>query len=127
MWSHGTFYWNELMTRNPEKAKAFYGETLGWSYQDMAMPSGGSYHVVMVGDRPAGGIFDMSGPEFDGLPEHWFCYIAVDDIDQRIEKLKAAGGTVLKPTFEVPGVGRIAMVKDVNGAAVGLMTPAPME
>ena len=24
MWSHGSFYWNELITRDAEKAKAFY-------------------------------------------------------------------------------------------------------
>jgi predicted enzyme related to lactoylglutathione lyase len=29
MWSHGHFYWNELMTRNPEQAKSFYGATIG--------------------------------------------------------------------------------------------------
>jgi predicted enzyme related to lactoylglutathione lyase len=28
-WSHGTFYWNELMTRDAEKAKTFYADTLG--------------------------------------------------------------------------------------------------
>ena len=27
--SHGTFYWNELMTRDVERAKTFYAETLG--------------------------------------------------------------------------------------------------
>lgn len=127
MWSHGIFYWNELMTRSPAKAKAFYGETLGWDFQDMTMPNGGSYHVAMVDGKPVGGIFDMSGPEFEGLPEHWFSYIAVDDVDARIEKLTAAGGTVMKPAFDVAGIGRIAIVKDVNGAALGWMTPAAME
>jgi predicted enzyme related to lactoylglutathione lyase len=26
------FFWNELMTRDPERAKAFYADTLGWIY-----------------------------------------------------------------------------------------------
>ena len=39
MADHGTFYWNELMTRDAEKAKAFCGATLGWTFD--AMPSGG--------------------------------------------------------------------------------------
>ena len=30
MWTHGNFYWNELMTRDVEKAKKFYGDTIGW-------------------------------------------------------------------------------------------------
>jgi len=27
--SHGKFYWNELMTRDVERAKRFYGDTIG--------------------------------------------------------------------------------------------------
>jgi len=38
MWSHGHFYWNELMTRNPEQAKFFYGATVGWTFEAMSMP-----------------------------------------------------------------------------------------
>ena len=37
--AHGTFYWNELLTRDVERAKAFYAETIGWSYE--AMPAAG--------------------------------------------------------------------------------------
>ena len=40
MADHGTFYWNELMTRDAEKAKAFYGATLGWTFDAMPMPEG---------------------------------------------------------------------------------------
>jgi predicted enzyme related to lactoylglutathione lyase len=29
MWSPGYFYWNELMTDDAEKAKNFYGSTIG--------------------------------------------------------------------------------------------------
>ena len=67
MWQHGHFYWNELMTRDPEGAKAFYGRTVGWQFEAMPMESG-TYWVCKGGDQPVGGIFDMSGPEFEGLP-----------------------------------------------------------
>jgi uncharacterized protein len=40
MWSHGHFHWNELMTRNPEQAKSFYGATVGWTFEAMPMPDG---------------------------------------------------------------------------------------
>jgi predicted enzyme related to lactoylglutathione lyase len=36
MADHGTFYWNELMTRDAEKAKAFYAATLNWTFEAMA-------------------------------------------------------------------------------------------
>ncbi|MGH6922023.1 MAG: VOC family protein, partial [Geminicoccaceae bacterium] len=94
MWQHGHFYWNELMTRDPEAAKAFYGGTVGWQFEGMAMESG-AYWVCKDGDRPVGGIFDMSGPDFEGLPPHWFAYLAVDAVDARVAKATAASATLL--------------------------------
>ncbi len=124
---HGHFYWNELMTWKPEEAKAFYAETLGWQYDDMPMPEG-SYVVCKTGDEVAAGIFPMRPDAgFDGMPDHWFAYIAVDDVDARLEKVVAAGGEVMRPPFDVPGVGRIALVRDKAGGAVGWITPAHQE
>ena len=123
MAEHGVFYWNELMTRDTEKAKKFYGQTLGWTFADMPMEDG-TYVVANLGDKPVAGIFPMSGPQFEGVPEHWFSYIAVDDVDERLGLAKAHGGEIVRPPFDVPGVGRIAILKDVNGAAQGWMTPA---
>jgi predicted enzyme related to lactoylglutathione lyase len=123
VWSHGTFYWNELNTRNAEAAKKFYTATLGWTYDGMAMPEG-TYWVCKMGETPVGGIFTMSGPGFEGIPEYWFSYIAVDNVDDRVKKLKVAGGKVVRDPFDVPNVGRIAVVQDSNGAAMGWMTPA---
>ncbi len=122
--THGTFHWNELMTWNVEKAKAFYAETLGWQYEAFPMPNG-AYTVCKAGGSPVGGMLEMTpGGEFDGLPEHWFAYIAVDDVDARLAKTEAAGGAIIRPPFDVPDVGRIAIVKDSAGAAIGWITPA---
>lgn len=124
MWQHGIFWWNELMTRDAEKAKAFYGKTLGWTVSEMPMDGGGVYHLASVGEKPAAGIFQMQGPEFEGMPDHWFSYIAVDNIDDRLALAKAHGAEVLRPPFDVPNIGRIALLKDPGGAAQGWMTPA---
>ena len=123
MSNHGHFYWNELMTRDVEPAKRFYGETIGWSFSAMPMENG-TYWIAMVGDKPVGGVMEMKGEQFEGLPPHWFSYVAVDDVDGRVSKVERAGGEVIRPVFEVPGVGRIAIVKDAGGAVVGWMTPA---
>ncbi len=56
MWTHGHFYWNELMTPDVGKAKDFYAKTLGWTYEDMAMPDG-TYFVIREGSPvPIGGM-----------------------------------------------------------------------
>lgn len=123
--SHGKFFWNELMTRDVERAKTFYADTLGWSFEAMPMPGGGgTYWIVKVGGEPAAGIFDISAPEFGPVPESWMAYIAVDDVDARVKKATAAGARLMKPIFDVPGVGRIAILMEPGGAGIGWITPA---
>jgi uncharacterized protein len=123
--THGTFYWNELMTRDVERAKKFYADTLNWSFEGMPMPGGGgTYWIAKAGDEIVAGIFDISGPEFGPVPESWMSYIAVDDVDARVKKALAAGARLMKPIFDVPGVGRIAILMEPGGAGVGWMTPA---
>jgi uncharacterized protein len=121
-WSHGTFYWNELMTRDVEHAKKFYGDTLGWTFDSMPSP-GGTYWLGKIGNQTVGGLFDISGPDFKNVPESWMSYIAVDNVDERVKKATKAGAKVMKPAFDVPGVGRIAILVEPGGAAVGWMTP----
>jgi predicted enzyme related to lactoylglutathione lyase len=123
-WSHGKFHWNELLARDVARAKKFYAETIGWTYDGMPMPGGGTYWIAMSGGEPAGGIFDISGKEFDGVPEGWMAYLAVDNVDARVAKATKAGAKVMKPAFDVPGVGRIVILQEPGGAGIGWMTPA---
>jgi predicted enzyme related to lactoylglutathione lyase len=123
--SHGHFYWNELMTRNVEGAKKFYADTVGWSFDAMPMPGGGgTYWVAKIGDEPVAGILDITSPDFGSVPESWMSYLAVDDVDARVKKAVKAGAKLMKPAFDVPGVGRIAILLEPGGAGVGWMTPA---
>jgi len=122
--SHGKFYWNELMTRDVDKAKKFYAETMGWSFEAAPAAAGGTYWIAKMGDEPVGGLFDISGPEYQSVPESWMPYIAVDDVDTRVKKATKAGAKVMKPAFDVPGVGRIVVLLEPGGAGIGWMTPA---
>jgi hypothetical protein len=123
MASHGNFHWNELMTRDVEKAKKFYGSTIGWSFDGMPMPDG-TYWVAKMGDTPVGGLFPLTSPQFDGVPESWMSYLAVDDVDARVKKAESAGAKLMRPIFDVPGVGRIAILTEPGGAGIGWITPA---
>ena len=122
--SHGTFHWNELMARDVAAAKKFYADTIGWTYDGMPMPEGGTYWLAKMSDQPVGGIFDISGPEYKDVPESWMPYIAVDDVDARVKKATKAGAKIMKPAFDVPGVGRIVILTEPGGAGIGWMTPA---
>ena len=121
---HGFFHWNELLTTDVDKAKDFFSKTVGWTFEDMPMPDGGKYYVAMSEGEPVGGMMNMPAAVPSGTPPHWLSYLEVEDLEDAASKVKAAGGTVLREPFEVPEVGRIAMIADPTGAVLGLIKPA---
>ena len=121
-WSHGSFHWNELMARDPEKAKTFYGTTMGWTFDAMPMEFG-PYWIAKIADKPVAGIFPLNGPGFAGVPEQWMSYIAVDDVDARVKIATASGAMLMRPISDVAGVGRIAILREPGGAGIGWITP----
>ena len=123
LWSHGKFHWNELRTRDAERAKQFYQDTIGWSFERTSTPDGHDYWLAMVNGMPAAGMFLLTSPQFDGMQESWMSFLAVDDVDARVAKAVAAGAKLMMPIFDVPNVGRIAMLKEPGGAGIGWMTP----
>ena len=62
-----------------------------------------------------------------GGPTGWFTNMAVDDSDARFASALAAGAELCMPVFEVPTVGRIAILQDPTGALIGWMKPVPRE
>ena len=70
-------------------------------------------------------MMDMTGMTPPGAPPQWFEYIEVDDVDHRVALVEENGGKVLRPPFNIPNVGRIAIITDATGAALGLMTSTP--
>ncbi len=124
MTPHGHFHWNELMSNDVEKAKAFYHDALGWEYNAMDMGPNGTYWLIVDGEIPVGGMYQMQGEHFEGMNDQWTSYIAVDDIDKRVEAAEKAGATIIQPPFDIPDTGRIAMLSEPGGAMVGWMTPS---
>lgn len=127
--THGTVFWTELMTRDVEAARRYYGEICGWSFETMPMGEGEPDYILGMKDgRPVVGMMDMNATSDDpNAPPFWMSYLAVDDVDAAVAATRAAGGAIAREPFEIPGTGRIAIVTDPTGALVGLMTPDPME
>ncbi len=125
MAGHGTFTWNELLTRDIEGAKRFYAATLGWRFDAWAMADGRTYWIAKAGDDTVAGLTDMNDEALADLAPRWFAYVKVDDVDARAAAAVAHGGTLVRDPYDIPEVGRIAVVQDATGAAVGLLTPVP--
>jgi len=116
----GDFCWNELGTRGAAAAKRFYAQLFGWGMQDLPMGPGFTYTLIQIDGKDVGGLYDLQGAQFEGVPPHWLTYIAVEDVDQSAQQGASLGGTVLQPPMDVPNVGRMAFLKDPQGAAFAI-------
>ena len=119
---HGHFNWNEFVTRDPERAKTFYHDTIGWTYESRPMPHGGTYWVAMMDGHPVAGIFPAEGPGYEDMPDNWMPYLAVDDVDARVKGAVTAGAELIR-IFDIANVGRLALLIQPGGAGVGWITP----
>ncbi len=115
----GTFSWVELSTTDPDAAKAFYGELLGWDADDQELPDGGVYSMMQVGGENVAAI-QKQPEQQQGLPPFWFNYVTVANADDAAAKAKEAGATVHVDPFDVMDAGRMAVVMDPTGAAFGI-------
>ena len=125
----GTPIWYELMTADPDASKAFYDDVIGWTVG--AQPSDGQdYRMIDSGSGGGmvGGVMRLTDEmQSHGAKPTWLFYIGVNDVDASVEKIKAAGGSVLMPAWDIPGIGRIAMVADPQGIPFYVMRGASEE
>ena len=115
----GSFCWNELMTTDTAKDKAFYTDLFGWGAKTQSF---GDFEYTMFqnGERGAGGMLQIT-PEMGPIPSNWLTYFSVDDCDAKVQKATELGGKVMKPADDIPGVGRFAILIDPQGAAFAII------
>lgn len=113
-----TVVWADLATPDVDKARAFYGELLGWSFTGGDDPMTGFYTTGSRGGRRVAAIY-KKGPEMPG-PSAWSIYIGTESADETASKVKAAGGQTLQPPMDVMEYGRMAVFSDPSGAVFGV-------
>ena len=122
------FIWYELMTSDADSAIAFYTDVVGWTAEDHpgSTPDGHRYTILSAPDGPIGGVMQLTDDMLaGGARPGWLGYVGVADADAAADAVSAAGGSVLMPPADIPGVGRFAMVADPGGAPFYLMKPMP--
>ena len=117
--THGAFSWCELTTTDPQAAAAFYGGLFGWAIDSMPM-EGGEYHVAKLGDASVAGLM-APPPGAPPAPPHWGVYLTVDKVETTVARCAELGGQTLVPPMDVPGVGRMAVLQDPQGAVFCVM------
>lgn len=125
--SAGGWIWYELMTTDVPAAKAFYDAVVSWEIGAQSVSPEQDYRMIGRADGGnAGGVLGLTPAMCEGgASPAWLGYLHVADVDAALAAIQADGGTVQMPATDMPGVGRIAMVADPQGAPVYLMAPAP--
>jgi predicted enzyme related to lactoylglutathione lyase len=133
---HGSNNFNNLNTRDLERAKAFYGAVFGWETLELdrgaqmwTLPGYGD-HLEELTPGLRKGMEEMGAPNgFEDVvagvneirddqpdtPAHWGLTFAVDDADAIAEKATELGGKVIAPPFDAPWV-RMTVIADPQGA-----------
>jgi hypothetical protein len=119
----GAWTWTNLMTRDLEAAKDFYGKVFGWSAErnEEAPPNVMMWQVD--GQRWPEGLGGLMGITDDlppDMPAHWQVYFVVENMDEAIEKATSLGATVGFGPIDVP-VARLATLVDPQGAVVSIL------
>jgi predicted enzyme related to lactoylglutathione lyase len=117
--AEGVFVWDELGTTDVDSAVRFYGEVFGWTTKDMGEDFGG-YKLFQIGDTSIGGVMKLQD---ESWPATWLPYVGVQDADGTVAKAQELGAAAILEGMDVPTVGRIAVIRDPQGAVLGIIQP----
>ncbi len=107
----------DMMSEEPEKTIAFFGNVFGWEFRKWDGPF--DYWIVRTGPLHEPGI---DGGLSRGQPvEQAVLTMNVDRMDPVLVDVRRAGGSVLQPKAPIPRVGWFATVRGPDGNVVGLM------
>lgn len=116
------FIWHDLMTTDVEAAKKFYGAVVGWTYESQ-MPT---YTVALAAGAGMGGIMPRP-PEMKDMPPVWTGYVYTPDVDATCKQVVKLGGKIYKQAWDIPNVGRMAVIGDPTGSGLMIMQPFPTQ
>jgi uncharacterized protein len=117
-YTHGRMVWRELMTRDAAKARAFYAQLFGWTYEELGHGALGLYTRILLGGKPIGGLWQIA-PD-NPATSLWMSYVSVPDVDAAARQAVELGGKVVRGPAELPGLGRFAVLNDFAGAVIGV-------
>jgi predicted enzyme related to lactoylglutathione lyase len=113
----GSIIWNELATRDAERAGGFYHEVFGLGLEPLP---GFPYTQFQVDDRTVAGVYGMDADIPDEIPPHWMAYFAVADVDASTARVAELGGIVVSDPVDSQ-FGRYVTAGDPLGATFRLI------
>lgn len=121
----------EMPAKDKSRVSTFYAEAFGWKMKQLG-PEMGNYIMAETAEtgengRPKesgiinGGFFDFKDDDLNRAPH---LVIAVENIQESIQAVKDAGGTIKTEVMDIPGVGEYVSIIDTEGNLVGMLKPS---
>jgi predicted enzyme related to lactoylglutathione lyase len=120
----GTFSWVDLATTDAAGAKSFYTGLFGWDVEDNDAGGGAVYTMCRVDGDAVCGLYEMSDDmRTADVPPNWMSYVTVAVAVAAAARANELGGRVVDDAFDVLDVGRMAVLKDPQGAIFAVWQP----
>ena len=116
----GKFVWHDLITDDVASSRRFYGDLLGWEFEQTTHPRGGNYTLIRADGHYLGGMVLLEDTA-DADYSRWLPYLSVADVDAAVRATERAGGAALVGPLDLGNIGRAAAVSDPQGAVLGLL------
>ena len=118
----GKFVWFDLLTEDVQAAQQFYKELFGWRFT--ADTNSPDYYVIYSGDKPIGGIVEHENKDPTIQESMWLVSLSVADVNRAVSAVKGRNGKVLDGPVDIKGRGRMAVIRDAEGAELVLIRAA---
>ncbi|WP_377271750.1 VOC family protein [Peterkaempfera sp. SMS 1(5)a] len=113
----GTPCWVNLMARDLDEARRFYGTLLGWEFRRARSERLGPYVEATAHGVPVAGLGSMA--QNLGFPVSWTVFFGAVSADRTAQAVRESGGTVAVGPLGFQD-GRAAMAADPAGAVFGI-------
>jgi predicted enzyme related to lactoylglutathione lyase len=119
-YEHGVPCWVDTWRDDPGRAATFYAGIFGWDFDGLDPDASEQYAIAKVRGRDVAAIGSPVPPAVQGAPAAWTTYVWVDDAEEAARRAVEAEGSLLAEPFESLDGGRMAIIADPAGAAIGV-------
>ncbi len=108
------------MTRDVDRAGAFYSKVFGWAIENVTEMH---YTLFKIGDEQIGGMLTIDENFPADMPANWVVYFYTEDIAGTVATATGLGASVIMPPTPIEGIGQFAVIADPHGAVFNLLQP----
>jgi len=121
----GKVIWRDLLTNDPAASQRFYSELFGWEFESVGeasnLRSNSAYTLIRHNGKLIGGMVDTLALNGRNDISQWVVLMSVENLDSRVAVVKSNGGQVVTAPTDLQDRGRLALVRDAEGALLGLL------